>query len=93
MEKYVECSMETKMEVRAALYSNIIIIDTYIEENPQKWKKFVQGDFHIERYLKRCAMFIENDTVYGVLGLHESFDEMIPQYRLPNVCAGSAVTV
>lgn len=94
LEEYIECSTEAKMEVRAALYSNITIIDSYVAENPQKlsadkleiisaWKNFVQGDFYIERYLKRCAMFIENDTVYGVLGLHQNFDEIIPRYRLP----------
>ena len=94
LEEYIECSTEAKMEVRSALYSNIAIIDSYVAQNPQKlsadkleiiseWKNFVQGDFYIERYLKRCAMFIENDTVYGVLGLHQSFDEIIPRYRLP----------
>jgi len=94
LEEYIECSTEAKMEVRTALYSNITIIDSYVEENPQKlsaskleilsaWKYFVQGGFYIERYLKRCAMFIENDTVYGVLGLHQSFDEIIPLSRLP----------
>nr|WP_320015205.1 hypothetical protein [uncultured Desulfobacter sp.] len=94
LEEYIECSTEVKMEVRTALYSNIGIIDSYVAQNPQKlsvdkleiisaWKNFVQGDFYIERYLKRCAMFIENDTVYGVLGLHQNFDEIIPRYRLP----------
>jgi len=94
LEEYIDCSTEVKMEVRIALYSNITIIDSYVEENPQKlsadkleiisaWKNFVQGDFLIERYLKRCAMFIENDTVYGVLGLHQSVEDIIPRYRLP----------
>jgi len=62
LEEYKECSTEAKMEVRTALYSNITIIDSYVEENPQKlsadkleiisaWKHFVQGDFYIEQYL------------------------------------------
>lgn len=94
LEEYIECSTEEKMEVRTALYSDITIIDSYVKENPQKlsedklaiisaWKTFVQGDFYIERYLKRCAMFIKDDTVYGVLGLHQSVEEVIPRYRLP----------
>lgn len=94
LEEYIACSTEAKMEVRTALYSNITIIDSYVEENPQKlsadkleiisaWKKFVQGDFYIERYLKRYAIFIEKDSVYGVLGLYQSIDEIIPQFRLP----------
>ncbi len=33
---YVECSTEEKLEVRTALYSDIKIIDSFIQENPQK---------------------------------------------------------
>jgi len=94
LEEYVECSTEEKLEVRTALYSNIKIIDSFIQENPQKlsrenldiisgWKHFVKGNFHIERYLKRCAIFIEIDEVYGVLGLYKSFDDRIHRSRLP----------
>lgn len=94
LEEYIECSTEAKIEVRTALYSNITIIDSYVKENPLElstdeleiistWKHFVQGNFHIERFLKRCAIFIENDEVYGVLGLHQSFDEIIHRSRLP----------
>ena len=91
---YVGCSTEAKLEVRTALYSDIKIIDSFIQENPQKlsmesldiiskWKHFVRGNFHIERYLKRCAIFIENDDVYGVIGLHQGFDEYIHRSRRP----------
>ncbi len=91
---YAQCSTEDKLEVRTALYSDINIIDSFIQENPQKlsiesldiiskWKHFVKGNFHIERYLKRCAIFIENDDVYGVLGLLQGFDELIHRSRLP----------
>jgi hypothetical protein len=91
---YVECSTQEKLEVRTALYSDIKIIDSFIQENPQKlsiesldiiskWKHFVKGNFHIERYLKRCAIFIENDDVYEVLGLHQGFNELIHRSRLP----------
>jgi hypothetical protein len=94
LKEYVGCSTEEKLEVRTALYSDIKIIDSYIQENPQKlsmesidiiskWKHFVRGNFHIERYLKRCAIFIENDDVYGVIGLHQGFDEIIHRSRLP----------
>jgi len=94
LEEYVQCSTDKKIEVRTALYSNIKIIDSFIQENPQKlsrenldiisgWKNFIKGNFHIERYLKRCAIFIETDEVYGVLGLYKSFDELIHRSRLP----------
>lgn len=94
MKEYIECSTEEKLKVRTALYSDIRIIDSFIQENPQKlsgekldiisgWKHFIKGNFHIERYLKRCAIFIETDEVYGVLGLHQGFDELIHRSRLP----------
>ena len=92
---YAECSTEEKLEVRTALFSDIKIIDSFIQENPQqlslerlniisKWKHSVKGSFHIERYLKRCAIFINNDDVYGVLGLYQGFDELIHRSRLPH---------
>jgi hypothetical protein len=94
LKEYVGCSTEEKFEVRTALYSDIKIIDAFSQENPQKlskekldiisgWKHFVKGNFHIERYLKRCAIFIETDKVYGVLGLYQGFDELIHRSRLP----------
>lgn len=94
LDEYMKCSIEEKLEVRESLYSNINIIDSYIKENPHKlsidlldivsgWKFFVKGSFYIERYLKRCAIFIENDEVYGVLALHQDFDELIHRSRLP----------
>lgn len=94
LNEYSNSSTEEKMEVRAALYSDIGIIDTYIQENPLNltielldiisgWRLFVKGSFYIERYLKRCAIFINNDKVYGVLGLYQNFDELIHSSRLP----------
>lgn len=94
LEEYIRCSTQEKLEVRTSLYSDINIIDSYIQENPQKlseeslniisgWKRFVKGTFHIERYLKRYAIFIKNDEVYGVLGLHQDFNELIHRSRLP----------
>jgi len=94
LEDYVMCSTEEKFEVRTALYSDIKIIDSFIQENPQKlseesldiifgWKHFVKGDFHIERYLKQGAIFIKTDNVYRVLGLYQDFDQLIPRSRLP----------
>jgi hypothetical protein len=42
------------------------------------------GDFYIERFLKKQAIFIANDDkVYGVCGLYEGLDEMIHTSYLP----------
>ncbi len=87
--------MEEKFKVREALYENIKLVDSFVAENPQnfseekllivsKWKKFIKGDFYIERFLKRQAIFIsKTDQVYGVHGLYQGFDEMIHVSHLP----------
>lgn len=93
-DEYDDCEFEEKFEVRNALFENPKLIDQFVRENPDgfsdeqldivsKWKNFVKGEFQIERYLKRCAILIKGDDVYGVLGINQGFDEMIPKSRLP----------
>ena len=66
----------------------------YLKDPPKKlsaeeheiihgWKKFVRGDFFIERLLKKYAIFIEDEKVYGVLALYETFEKILPYVRLP----------
>ncbi|WP_017297136.1 hypothetical protein [Nodosilinea nodulosa] len=86
---------EEKMAVRDALYQHPELIDCFVEENPSgfrtdqlkiiaSWKNFIDGTFYIERFLKKYAVFIsDKDVVYGVLGLWDSFDEMIHRSNLP----------
>ena len=94
VEDYQMLSTSEIFTVRDKLYGNIELIDSYLEENPQdlskeeleivkSWKKFQRGDFIIERLLKKYAVFIGGEKVYGVLALHETFDEVLPDLRLP----------
>jgi hypothetical protein len=95
LEEYIGCPMKEKMKVREALYENHQLIDEFVKENPQnfskdklsvvsKWKDFIKGDFYIERFLKKQAIFISReDRVYGVCGLYQGFDELIPSSYLP----------
>ena len=94
VEEYQMLPTSEKFTVREALYDNIGLVDTYLEENPQdlskeeleiveSWKKFQQGDFLIERLLKKYAVFIGGEKVYGVLALHETFDDVLPYVQLP----------
>lgn len=88
-------SFEDKAIIREALYEEIQLIDSFIDENPEdfpmkelaivsKWKNFVKGDFYVERHLKKHTIFIdENDKVYAVLGLMNAMDEIIPREALP----------
>ncbi len=94
-EEYSESlDVEEKLEVRDALFADIKLIDSFVKANPDnlaakdltivsKWKKYVGGEFYIERFLKKYAVFIRDDDVYGVSGLHQGFDELIPKSRLP----------
>jgi len=94
VEEYVACTSEEKLKVRNALFENKNLIDSFVKKNPQqfskeklsiisKWKNFIEGDFHIERFLRKYTVFIKDEKVYGVLGLYQAFDEIIHRSRLP----------
>jgi hypothetical protein len=95
LKAYIALPLEDKFEVRQALYKNPHLIARFVSDNPynfspeqldivSSWKKFVADDFYIERLLKKHTIFIDSkDVIYGVLGLHDSFDEMIHKSRLP----------
>ncbi len=95
LDDYAACSAEDKFEVRKALYADSIkLIDSFVQENPQKfsetelsivsnWKNLIKGDFHIERFLKKYAVFVKGVDVYGVLGLYQGFDELVHRSQLP----------
>ena len=85
---------EEKLAVRDELFENPEYIDRYVQQNPQgfhktelniisSWKKFVVGDFFIERLLKKHAIFINEDQVYAVLALHTPFDDYFDRRALP----------
>ncbi|MBN1843707.1 MAG: hypothetical protein JW883_15695, partial [Deltaproteobacteria bacterium] len=94
LDDYAKCSTEEKVEVRKALYADKKLIASFVHENPQKfseeklsivsnWKNFIEGDFHIERFLKRYTVFIKGADVYGVIGLYQGFDELVHRSNLP----------
>ena len=83
-----------RMEIRNALWDNPHLIKDYVKANPDNleeahlaivasWQQFVRGKFFIERLLKKHAIFINDDKVYGVLALYDAFDEMFPRQMLP----------
>jgi hypothetical protein len=93
-EEYSTLPQEEKMVLREKIYEQPELIDKYVATNPDRfnnnyllivkqWKNFIKGDFYIQRYLKNHAIFISGDNVYGVLGLHDSFDNLFPANYLP----------
>ncbi|MEW6521232.1 MAG: hypothetical protein AB1461_17670 [Thermodesulfobacteriota bacterium] len=94
LEDYAGSAAEQKFKVREALYQNVELFDSFVQENPQNfstenlaiisgWKKCIKGSFFIERLRKEYAVFIKDDNVYGVLGITQSFDELIDKTNLP----------
>ncbi len=93
---YEKRKLEDKLKVRETLFADITLIDEFVQENPQKlsqeklkivsgWKNFTAGKFYIERLLKKHAIFIAGENVYGVQGLLQGLDEIVPSSYLP-VC-------
>ncbi len=94
LEAYIELDLQEQAAVRDALWEEPSLIARYVAENPNKlpaehlalvesWQSRILDRFVIERLLKKHAIFIANEKVYAVLGLHNSFDEMIPKEALP----------
>ena len=96
-QNYKNASFAEKFKVRNALFENIHLIDEFIDENPQDiplkelsvaagWKRFMKGDFYVERHLKNATVFIGKDfEVYTVLGLTDSLDNIFPKYLIPQI--------
>lgn len=95
LEGYINADFEDKIPVRNALYENIHLLKDFIEENPANltekelgivagWKRFIKGDFYLERFLKPYTVFIgDKNKVYGVLGLKQGLDEKVHKSYLP----------
>ena len=90
-------SPDLALPVRDALWNEDALRETFIAENPAKlsgddlalvesWKYRVAGEFFIFRHLKNYTVFIDGASppkAYGVQGISESLEEMIPSAYLP----------
>ncbi len=96
VKSYEDASVEQKIQIRDALFQNAHpVIDSFVDDNPddfssfeldlvKKWKYFQQETFYLERHLKKYSIFISNDDqVYGVCGLSDDLEDMIPKPHLP----------
>ena len=93
-EQYQKITNEKRIKLRNALYKKPAIIDDFVRENPfgfsqdelaivSGWKNFVEGDFFINRILKKYAVFIGNNKVYAVLALMEPLHILLGGRPLP----------
>ncbi|MFH1154459.1 MAG: hypothetical protein V1793_11645 [Pseudomonadota bacterium] len=94
LDAYIDLDPAEKQKVRDALHADPSLIHAFTLENPHGfsreqlgivdgWKNAVRGNFIIERLLKKYAVFIKEDTVYGVIGISQGFDEFFHQTDLP----------
>ncbi len=97
LEEYISCPQEDKIQVRNALYENIALLDDFVAGNPahlsadelaivQNWKRFVAGNFYLERFLKKAAIFVDSSAtpqVYAVLGLTDSLQDILYHRKPP----------
>jgi hypothetical protein len=94
VEQYQKVSNEQRIKLRNAFYKRPGFIDEFVRENPfgfspdelaivSSWKNFVAGDFFIDRLLKKYAIFIGNNKVYGVLALVEPLQNVLGGMPLP----------
>ncbi|TAE33629.1 MAG: hypothetical protein EAY65_04480 [Alphaproteobacteria bacterium] len=99
--EYAQCPMDDKLKVREALLADKKLIEEFVRVHPQEfsndelaivsgWRHFVSDRFYIERLLKKYAIFILGDEVYGVSGITESFSEIIHPSYLP-LCVHTAL--
>lgn len=94
LEEYMALDLQEQAAVRDVLWEEPALIAEYVAENPNNlsaeeltlvnsWQQRVQGYFVVERLLKKHAIFVKDERVYGVLALHNRFDEMMPKEMLP----------
>lgn len=94
VEQYKNISNEQRVKLRNAVYKEPEVITQFVHKNPfgfsseeleivLNWKNFIAGDFYIERILKKYAIFIGDNKVYGVLALTEPFRHVLGGMPLP----------
>jgi hypothetical protein len=77
------------MTIRDAMWADDSLREAFVAENPaglsaedlavvQSWRQRRAGTFFVLRHLKKYSLFIEDSTVYGVLGLASPLDEVVP---------------
>lgn len=77
------------LTIRDAMWADDSLREAFVAENPaglsaedlavvQSWRHRRAGAFFVLRHLKKYSLFIEDSTVYAVLGLASSLDEVVP---------------
>lgn len=92
-EEFFKRDLKETIPLRKKVYKNPEVFDDFISENPENfsqeeldilssWKKHKSGEFTLAKYTKDYALFFDGKEkrAYGVLGLVDSFEEMLEGY-------------
>jgi hypothetical protein len=94
VDEFARVEADVKFSVRQYFVEHPEIIDSYVKQNPHQlnqeqlqivgsWKNFVAGSFFIERFLKKYAIFIQDNQVYGVVALQDTLEDVLYMNPLP----------
>lgn len=95
---FARLAPDKRAKVRELMWKRPEMMDEYIEANPDSfpdqeleilrgWKsRFLKSTFYIFRHLKKGTLFIgDKDQVYSVVALKTPFEELFPEYVLPQM--------
>jgi hypothetical protein len=98
LDEFGRLPTEKKAKVRDLMWKRPELMDDYIQTNPDSFSEeeldilrgwrghFLKGTFYIFRHLKKGTLFIgDKDKVYLVIALMTPFEELVPEYALPQM--------
>lgn len=82
------------VKYRELIYQDLTIIDRYIAslkgevtdqllEDVDGFRHYIRGDFYIMKHYRKYTVLMGNDRLYGILGLSQSIEEIVPKWALP----------
>lgn len=85
---------EVLVEHRDRLYEDLSVLDRYANvikgTVPDQWvedlkgfKDYVRGQFFVMKHYKKYTVLMGNDQLYGILGLTQPIEDIIPTWALP----------
>lgn len=94
VEELMAMGPDVLIEYRDHLYKDLSVFDRYAAAIkgtvPDQWvedlkgfKHYVKGQFFVMKYYKKYTVMMGDDQLYGVLGLTQPIEEVIPEWALP----------
>lgn len=96
VEELMSAGPEVLIKHRDQLYKDLSVLDRYAEsikgtvpdqrvEDLKGFKNYVRGQFFVMKHYKKHTVLMGNDQLYGILGLTQSIEDIIPTWALPSM--------